>query len=85
MYLPLFMVTIVTVTGSNRNLLLQLVTSDVLKRKTDGSEDEVVSYDSKKQKIDIPISEQVLMSTIPYHSLSYSEQVSSFCVCFMSI
>jgi len=51
------------------------VTSDVLKRKTDGSEDEVVSYDSKKQKIDIPISEQVLMSTIPYHSLSYPEQV----------
>lgn len=55
--------------------MFQLVTSDILKRKTDGSEDEVNGYDSKKQKIDIPISEQVLMSTIPYHSLSYREQV----------
>ncbi|XP_065199508.1 tRNA (uracil-5-)-methyltransferase homolog A-like [Planococcus citri] len=58
-----------------RTLVSMLVTSDVLKRKTDGSEDEVVSYDSKKQKIDIPISEQVLMSTIPYYSLSYGEQL----------
>lgn len=55
----------------------------MLKRKTDGSEDEVVSYDSKKQKIDIPMSEQVLMSTIPYHSLSYSEQVCNFSLLLM--
>lgn len=66
----------------------QLVTSDVLKRKTDGSDDEADNTDSKKQKIDIPISEQVLMSTIPYHSLSYTEQVKviyifqyNMCVC----
>lgn len=31
---------------------------------------------NKKPKLDIPLSEQVLMSTIPYHSIGYEEQVS---------
>lgn len=31
---------------------------------------------AKKPKLDIPLSEQVLMSTIPYHSIEYEEQVS---------
>lgn len=41
-----------------------------------------LSYDfegnhvAKKPKLDIPLSEQVLMSTIPYHSIDYEEQVS---------
>lgn len=41
-----------------------------------------LSYDfegnhvAKKPKLDIPLSEQVLMSTIPYHSIEYEEQVS---------
>lgn len=32
---------------------------------------------TKKPKLDIPLSEQVLMSTIPYHSIAYEEQVST--------
>lgn len=41
-----------------------------------------LSYDfegnhvTKKPKLDIPLGEQVLMSTIPYHSIEYEEQVS---------
>jgi len=31
---------------------------------------------AKKPKFDISLSEQVLMSTIPYHSIEYEEQVS---------
>lgn len=31
---------------------------------------------AKRPKLDIPLSEQVLMSTIPYHSIEYEEQVS---------
>lgn len=32
---------------------------------------------AKKPRLDIPLSEQVLMSTIPYHSIEYEEQVST--------
>jgi len=35
------------------------------------------SHVAKKPKLDIPLSEQVLMSTIPYHSIGYEEQVSN--------
>lgn len=31
---------------------------------------------TKRPKLDIPLNEQVLMSTIPYHSIEYEEQVS---------
>lgn len=30
---------------------------------------------AKRPRLDIPLSEQVLMSTIPYHSIEYEEQV----------
>lgn len=32
---------------------------------------------AKRPRLDIPLSEQVLMSTIPYHSIDYEEQVST--------
>lgn len=35
---------------------------------------------AKKPKFDIPLNEQVLMSTIPYHSIEYEEQVSKMTV-----
>lgn len=46
--------------------------ADVLKRKQeDGGPDA-----SKKVRLDIPLEEQMLMATIPYHSVSYQEQVT---------
>lgn len=51
----------------------QLVVADVLKRKQeDGGPDA-----SKKVRLDIPLEEQMLMATIPYHSVSYQEQVTT--------
>lgn len=57
------------------DICLQLVIADVLKRKTEDGNDTV---ETKKPKLDIPIEEQMLMSTIPYHSVSYEEQVNIF-------
>lgn len=53
--------------------------ADVLKRKGEDGNDII---ESKKPKLDIPIEEQMLMSTIPYHSIAYDEQVS-FSVLFL--
>lgn len=50
----------------------QLVVADVLKRKQEDGDEEA----AKKPRLDIPIEEQMLMATIPYHSISYQEQVS---------
>ncbi|XP_054289687.1 tRNA (uracil-5-)-methyltransferase homolog B-like isoform X2 [Macrosteles quadrilineatus] len=55
-----------------RTLICTLVVADVLKRKQEDSGQEA----SKKPRLDIPIEEQMLMSTIPYHSISYEEQLS---------
>lgn len=60
-------------TWKNRTLICTLVIADVLKRKTEDGNDTV---ETKKPKLDIPIEEQMLMSTIPYHSVSYEEQLS---------
>lgn len=49
-----------------------MVVADVLKRKGEDGHDIV---ESKKAKLDIPLEEQMLMSTIPYHSIGYEEQV----------
>lgn len=49
-----------------------MVVADVLKRK---QEDCGGEESSKKPRLDISIEEQMLMSTIPYHTVSYEEQV----------
>lgn len=55
--------------------LYQLVTADT--PKTDVNLTCVEGkHVAKRPKLDIPLSEQVLMSTIPYHSIEYEEQVS---------
>ncbi|XP_075220008.1 tRNA (uracil-5-)-methyltransferase homolog B-like [Lycorma delicatula] len=59
-------------TWKGRTIIGTLVVAD-LKRKTD---DQNGTLESKKAKYDIPIEEQMLMSTIPYHSISYDEQLS---------
>lgn len=59
-------------TWKGRTIIGTLVVAD-LKRKTD---DQNGTLESKKAKYDIPIEEQMLMSTIPYHSISYEEQLS---------
>lgn len=53
----------------------QLVTADMPKTSINFAYDEGNRV-SKKPKLDIPLNEQVLMSTIPYHSIEYEEQVS---------
>lgn len=56
-----------------RTLICTLVVADVLKRK---QEDSGGDESSKKPRLDISIEEQMLMSTIPYHTVSYEEQLS---------
>uniref|UniRef100_A0A1B6DRV2 tRNA (uracil(54)-C(5))-methyltransferase n=1 Tax=Clastoptera arizonana TaxID=38151 RepID=A0A1B6DRV2_9HEMI len=60
-------------TWKNRTIICTLVVADVLKRK---GEDSNEGTESKKPKLDIPLEEQMLMSTIPYHSIAYEEQLS---------
>lgn len=55
--------------------VFQLVTADTPKTNQNLAYDEGNRV-AKKSKLDIPLSEQVLMSTIPYHSIEYEEQVS---------
>ncbi|XP_046680804.1 tRNA (uracil-5-)-methyltransferase homolog A-like isoform X1 [Homalodisca vitripennis] len=59
-------------TWKGRTLICTLVVADVLKRKQEDSGPEA----SKRPRLDIPIEEQMLMSTIPYYSVSYNEQLS---------
>jgi len=55
-----------------RTLISTLVVADVLKRKQeDGGQES-----SKRPRLDIPVEEQMLMSTIPYHTVSYEEQLA---------
>ncbi|XP_039292757.1 tRNA (uracil(54)-C(5))-methyltransferase homolog [Nilaparvata lugens] len=60
-------------TWKNRTIIGTLVVADLRKRKTDDQSNGTLE---KKAKYDIPIEEQMLMSTIPYHSVSYEEQLS---------
>lgn len=55
--------------------IVQLVTADTPKTNANLTYVEG-NHMTKKPKLDIPLSEQVLMSTIPYHSIGYEEQVN---------
>ncbi|XP_025410379.1 tRNA (uracil(54)-C(5))-methyltransferase homolog isoform X1 [Sipha flava] len=57
-----------------RSLISTLVTADTPKTNTNLTYIES-NHATKKPKLDIPLSEQVLMSTIPYHSIEYEEQL----------
>lgn len=61
--------------------LLQFVTADTPKTNAIVEQTYVEGNRmAKKPKLDIPLNEQVLMSTIPYHSIEYEEQVSKTCL-----
>ncbi|KAI5694779.1 hypothetical protein M8J75_005420 [Diaphorina citri] len=60
-------------TWRGRTLISTLVTADPVKTKSDTPYFE--EDFSRKSQLNVPAIEQVLMSTIPYHSISYEEQL----------